>query len=372
MKVSSVEVHCVDMPMKGFFKSAHHDHDLQPCLVVRVHTDEGLEGIGDVEPTSGYSAVGRDESAEAIEHIFAPAILRADPRRARDAARRMEEVLSGHFEAKAALDMALADIHAKALGVPLHELLGGAIREEILFNAWIGAVPAETAAAEAKTFCARGWTSCKVKASGDIKEDSDRVFAVREAVGEAMEIRIDANESFGTVDKAVAFAREVRQAEPVLFEQPVHRENLSGMAEIRREIEIPLMADECLYGHDSLIDIIRSEAADIVKVKIMKQGGLIPTREMVSTAEAAGMKLVIGHGFGLSVYTLAEIHVAATSSAFLPAIESVGPEKMKDDIVNHPLDLHDGRVIVPQVPGIGVKIDEEKLERYRVRRVATV
>ncbi len=372
MKVSSVEAFRIDMPMKGFFKSAHHDHDLQPGLVVRVRTDEGLEGIGDVAPTSGYSSAGRDESAEAVERLLGPALLGADPRRAREAARRMAEAAPGLPEAKSALDIALADIHGQAVGAPLHELLGGAVRDEIYFNAWIGIQAPEKAAAEAREFCGRGWISCKVKASGDVEGDAARVLAVREAVGGAMQIRIDANESYGRVEDAIQLAREVAGADPVLFEQPVPRADLEGLARVRRAIGFPVMADECVYGHDSLLDIIRAEAADIVKVKVMKQGGLIPTREMAATAEAAGMRLVIGHGFGYSAYTLAEVHVAATSAAFLPAIESVGPEKMKDDVVDRPVDIGGGRIPVPAGPGLGVKLDEDKLERYRARGVARV
>lgn len=372
MKVASVETYRVDMPMKRFYKNANHNHNLQPCVLVRVCTDEGLEGIGDVAPLSGYSSADRDGTAEAIQTTLGPALLGADPRRAREATRRMEEAAPGFFEAKAALDIALADIHGKALGVPLHELLGGAVQEEILFNAWVGVRSPEKAAAEALAFRDKGWTSCKVKASGDVASDAARVLAVREAVGSAFQIRIDANESYGNVQDAIDLAREVREADPVLFEQPVPRENLEGMAEVRRAIGFPVMADEGLYGHDSLIDIIRAEAADIVKVKVMKQGGLISTREMVSTAEAAGMRLVIGHGFGLSAYTLAEVHVAATSDAFLPAIESVGPNKMTDDVVDGPVDIESGRIPVPQRPGLGVSFDAEKIERYRAKEAAKV
>lgn len=372
MKVSSVEVHRVDMPMKGFFKNAIHNHNLQPGVVVRVRVDEGLEGIGDTEPFSGYSSAGRDETADAIENILAPALLGADPRQARRARITMDEAAPGLFEAKSALDIALADIHARALGVPLYELLGGAVRDEIFFNAWIGANSPEIAAAEARGFSERGWISCKVKAVGDIEADSARVLAVREAVGGAMDIRIDANEAYGRVADAIAFAREVESAAPVLFEQPVPRGDLKGLAEVRRSIGFPVMADECVYGHESLLDIIRAGAADIIKVKVMKQGGLIATREMVATAEAAGMRVVIGHGFALTASTLAEVHVAATSPAFLSAIESVGPEKMVDDVVTPAIDISSGRIPLPMKPGLGVSLDEEKLERYRAKGVAKV
>lgn len=372
MKVSSVEAYRVDMPMKGFYKNASHNHNVQPCVLVRVRTDEGLEGFGDAEPFSGYSSAGRDESAEAIESVLGPALLGADPRRAREASRRMAEAAPGFFEAKSALDVALADIHAKAIGSPLHALLGGAVREEIFFNAWIGINPPDEAAAEALEFSQRGWVSCKVKAGGDIGSDAARVLAVREAVGGAMDIRIDANESYARVEDAIAFAAEVEEANPVLFEQPVPRENLGGLARVRRSISFPVMADECVYDHASLLEIIRAEAADIVKLKVMKQGGLIPAREMASTAEAAGMRLVIGHGFGLTIHTLAEVHLAATSSVFLPAIESVGPEKMMDDVVDRPLDIGSGRIPVPVAPGLGVSFDEDKLERYRAKGAAKV
>lgn len=372
MKVSSVEAHRVDMPMKGYFKNASHNHNVQPCVLVRVRTDEGLEGFGDVEPFRGNSSAGRDESADAIEGVLGPALLGADPRCAREALRRMAEAVSGFFEAKAALDIALADIHGKAVGSPLHALLGGRVREEVFFNAWIGIKSPEEAAAEALEFSQRGWVSCKVKAGGDIELDTARVLAVRETVGDAMDIRIDANESYARVEDAIAFASEVEEANPALFEQPVPRKNLDGLARIRSSIGFPVMADECVYDHSSLLEIIRAEAADIVKLKVMKQGGLIPTREMASTAEAAGMRLVIGHGFGLTTYTLAEVHVAATSSVFLPAIESVGPEKMMDDVVDCPLDIGDGRVTVPMAPGLGVSFDEDKLEQYRAKSAAKV
>jgi len=365
MKVASVEVFRLDMPMKGRFRNAQHDHDVQPCILVRVRSDDGAEGVGDVEPVPGYSAVGRDEIADVMERRLAPALLGADPRRARAAARRMEEAAPGCPEGKAALGMALADLHARRLGVPLHELLGGAVREEIRFSAWIGVQPPEAAAAEARAFRERGWGACKVKMAGEVASDAARVLAVREAVGGDFEIRIDANESYPRVEDAVALAREVAGAAVRLFEQPVPRDDLEGLARVRRAIGIPVMADECVYGHESLLRIIRAEAADIVKVKVMKQGGLLPTREMVSTAEAAGMRVVIGHGFGLTAHTLAEVHLAATSDAFLDAVEAVGPEKMRDDVVDRPLDLGAGRIALPREPGLGVRLVEEKLERYR-------
>ncbi|NBV88898.1 MAG: hypothetical protein EBR88_05220, partial [Betaproteobacteria bacterium] len=123
----------------------------------------------------------------------------------------------------------------------------------------------------------------------------------------------------------------------------------------------------------SLLRIIRAEAADLVKLKVMKQGGFLKTARMLATAEAAGLRVVIGHGFGLGVNTMAEILFASTSHAVIDGLECVGPIKTTDDIVTEKLDLQSGRLTVPTAAGIGVSLDEERLARYAFsqRMIAT-
>ena len=152
-----------------------------------------------------------------------------------------------------------------------------------------------------------------------------------------------------------------------LFEQPVPAADLAGMARVRREAAgIPIMADESVLDHASLIRIIQAGAADLVKLKVMKQGGLLRTRRMIATAEAAGLRCVLGHGFGLGINTMAEIMLAATSQNVIDGIECVGPLKTADDIVEHKLDLGCGSLALPGGPGLGLALDEAKIERYRL------
>jgi muconate cycloisomerase len=125
------------------------------------------------------------------------------------------------------------------------------------------------------------------------------------------------------------------------------------------------MADESIIDYPSLIAVIKSEAADIVKLKVMKQGGFLNTRRMLETATAAGMKVVIGHGFGLGVNTVAEIMLAATSTNVLTGLECVGPLKTSDDIVTHKLELSSGTLKLPQGPGLGVELDMQKVQQYK-------
>ena len=360
------------MPMRDFFKNANHNHKVQPAVVVRVNSDDGFSGIGDVEPVAGYSGLGRDDIADVMEQKLAPALIGANPRASREITQKMDNACDGFDGGKGALSLALADLHAKYLGVPLYELLGGAVKKEVRFNAWIGIKGPDEAGREARGFYERGWRACKVKMGGDVASDAARVLAVRESAGDDFEIRIDANESYEKVGDAIALAHEVEKADIHHFEQPVPRTDIEGLARVRHSINIPVMADECVFGPESLLEIIRAEAADIVKVKIMKQGGPLRVRDMVGTAEAAGMKLVIGHGFGLSPYTLGEIHVAVTSNAFLAAIESVGPDKMLDDVVDSPVDISTGRYAISDAPGLGIALDEDKMEKYLTQEMVKV
>ena len=277
----------------------------------------------------------------------------------------IEAATANFLDAKAAIEMACVDLTARALGIPVHTYMGGAVKDTLLFNAWIGILPPDKAAAETAQWQKRGFRSAKIKVGGSIEADRDRVKAVREAVGPGFALRIDANAGYDA-DTSIRLAHMMAAFDLQLFEQPVAADDIAGMARVRRESGgIPIMADESVLDHASLIRIIQAGAADIVKVKVMKQGGMLHTRRMIATAEAAGIRCVLGHGFGLGVNTMAEIMLAATSLNVMDGLECVGPLKTSDDIVTRKLDLGSGSIVLPGGPGLGVALDEAKLERYQ-------
>jgi muconate cycloisomerase len=278
----------------------------------------------------------------------------------------MDREAEARYEAIAAVEMALVDLKARALGVAVHSLLGGRVKDEVAFNAWIGTVPPAQAAREATAWLGRGFRSAKIKVSGAGPEGIARVAAVREAVGTRMALRVDFNESLRPAE-AVAFIRRLEPYDLTLVEQPISRDDIAGLAEIRRGIGIPLMADESVTGPASLIEIIRREAADLVKVKVMKQGGLLRTLAMVELAAAAGLRVVIGHGFGLTLSTLAEAAVASVTDAIVDGCEAVGPLKMAADVVVEPVRLDTGTIRLGDQPGLGATVDPDALKRYRAQ-----
>ena len=370
MKIERVEIFGVAVPLVGEYKISHLRMSIQTSAVVRITASGGAIGLGNVDPVLGYSEESPEQTLHALETIFAPLVIGLDPMNIHVVLQRMEAAVADYLDAKAAIEMACIDLTARALGVPVHTYLGGAVKDTLLFNAWIGILPPDKAAAETTAWQKRGFRSAKIKVGGNIEADRDRIKAVREAVGPEFKLRIDANEGYDA-DASIKLARMVAPFDLQLFEQPVPADDIAGMVRVRRESAgIPIMADESVLDHASLIRIIQAGAADIVKVKVMKQGGMFNTRRMIATAEAAGIRCVLGHGFGLGINTMAEIMLAATSRNVIDGLECVGPLKTSDDIVMHKLDLGSGSLALPAGPGLGVTLDQAKLDRYLIQTKA--
>ena len=366
LAIERVEVFGVAVPLAGGgFKNAYVTKTVQKSAVVRVTAGGGAVGLGNIDPSPGYSTETIEESLAALRGKLAPGVIGVDAANIHVLNAQLDAAAPGFLDAKAAIEMACVDLTARALGVPVYTYLGGAVKERLLFNAWIGILPPDEAAAEALKWFERGFRSAKIKVGGGIEADRERVKAVREAVGAAMALRIDANAGYDA-DTAIHLARLMQPYNLQLFEQPVAAGDLAGMARVRREAGgVPIMADESILDHASLIAVIKADAADIVKLKVMKQGGFHRTLAMLATAEAAGMRCVVGHGFGLGVNTMAEIMLAATSANVIDGLECVGPLKTVDDITTEKLDLGAGVLALPPGPGLGVALDEAKLARYR-------
>jgi len=366
MRISLIEPILVEVPLRKPVRGVHGETSVQRSILVRVATDEGADGWGNVDPTPGYSAISATEVRDAVRRV-GPQLLGSDPFNLHRALAVMDREIPDRFEAAAAVEVALWDLKGRALGLPVHSLLGGALATDVSLNAWIGTVPPDQAAREASEWMRRGFATAKIKIAGAGDEGIARVAAAREAVGDRMALRVDFNESLG-LREAVPFIRRLEPYHLTLVEQPVPRAAIADLAEIRRAIRIPLMADESVTGPGSLIEIVKQGAADIVKLKVMKQGGLLRTCRMIECAAAAGLRVVIGHGFGLTLSTLAEASVASTSETVLPGCEAVGPLKMSGDVVAEIPQLDEGVLRLSDAAGLGANIDPDALKRFRVDR----
>ncbi|MBI2508534.1 MAG: hypothetical protein HYV99_00550 [Betaproteobacteria bacterium] len=338
------------VPLVREYKNAYLSKTVQKSVIVRVTASSGAVGLGNIDPSPGYSKESIEDSLRVLKTKFAPMVTGMDPTNVHSVLAKIGPAIEGFLDAKAAIEMACVDLAAR-----------------------VGILPPDEAARETLGWKQRGFRPAKIKVGGNIEADRDRVTAVREAVGSDFQLRMDANAGYDA-DTSIRLAKRVAPFGLQLFEQPAPADDISGMARVRREanaVGVPVMADESVLDHASLIKIIQMEAADIVKVKVMKQGGFLNTRRMIATAEAAGIRCVVGHGFGLGVNTMAEIMLAATSSNVIDGLECVGPLKTADDIVTRKLDLGSGSIALPASPGLGVDLDDAKLVKYRFEAKVT-
>jgi muconate cycloisomerase len=366
MKIYRVEVFPVRVPLKKAAESAHGLATEQDSVVVRISTEKGQSGIGAIDPLAGYDEESMGEILGLLHDHLIPQITGQDPFQIRKILEIMDAEISGHLGSKAIVEMALFDLMGKALGVPVHILFGGAVREAVWLNGWVGLVSPEKAQKEAQEMLDMGFRSLKIKINTDLAATQKRVEAVRSVVKDKIQIRVDANESLNLQQ-----AREtVEILEPLnvfYLEQPVPRGSLEDFIALARTSTVNLMADESIHDLDTLLRILKSQAAQFVKVKIQKMGGFLKTYQAVQVAEAFGIPVILGHGFGLTINTSAELHLAACTKAILDGCEAVGPFKMADDIVKEPLVMDRGSIPVPRKPGLGVELDEDKLKKYLVR-----
>ncbi|MGA0013537.1 MAG: mandelate racemase/muconate lactonizing enzyme family protein [Burkholderiaceae bacterium] len=364
-RIVKVEVYGVEVPLVGAgFKNAYITKTKQRSAVVRITDQDGQVGLGNIDPSPGYSVETIEQSLDVLAEKLGPAAVGQDFSNIHLLTSHLDGQVDQFLDAKAAIEMAATDLIGRRHGLCVSDLLGGSVVNHAQFNAWIGIVSPEEAAAEAKRWFDAGWRSTKIKIGGDIHADRDRVAAVRKATSPEFKIRVDANAGY-SVEQAIELGKMLEPYGLELMEQPVAAEDFEGLKAVRQAVKIPIMADEAITDFDSLIQIIRMQAADIVKLKVMKQGGFLRTSQMMACAEAAGLGVVIGHGFGLGINTMAEMLLASTSRAVLSGYECVGPIKTSDDIVTHKLDLTKGHLEIPHGPGIGVDLDEAKLERFK-------
>lgn len=362
--IEQVDVYGVAMPLVGTFTSGGVSKNETRCVVVRMTASDGTVGISSIDPaTTAKSPNTAPELAMAMRARLAPKLIGENPAHAHHIVELTRTLAPAQPGAVAGIELACADLTCRRMGIALYDYLGGPLHAQLKFNGWIGELAPDEAAAEARRWLDAGFESTKIKVGRGVAADTERVAAVRDAVGSGMQLRIDANQQYDA-SGALELCKAIKRYDLQLFEQPAPKDDLEGLAHVRRHGGIPVMADESISDHASLIRVIKAECADYVKFGIKQAGGLQTSAQMLATAKAAGLPVVLGHGFGLDLSTMAEIMLAATSDNVVPGLECVGPLKVRDTVATTRLDLSTGRLSLPTGPGLGLELDEAKLAQY--------
>ena len=370
MKITRIETIPIRVPIKEHLaiRSSRGAHLESPFLIVRVHTDAGLVGLGEASCTPRWSGEDQVTGAHLIRTYLEPLLLGENPTEVAALAAKFRAAFAGNYFTKAAVEMALWDIAGKAAGKPVYELLGGRVREFVPTKWSVSGAEPARAAEIARWAIAQGFPAMKVKVGTRPDDDFERVRAVREVIGPGRKLGVDANGGWSPEDAASIIAR-LSGLGIYFVEQPLAPENVAALLEMKASIHLPIVADESIYTLQDAMMLARLKAADVFSVYIGKAGGIGEARKIAAFAHSAGVKCTVGSNLELGIGSAAMVHLALATREITAEefpCDIIGPFYYEDDIVREPLPIKPGEARANAKPGLGVELDEAKVERYRV------
>jgi L-alanine-DL-glutamate epimerase-like enolase superfamily enzyme len=376
MKISRIETRIVKIPVRSPYVFSHGMMKAFSNVLVWIHTDDGPVGLGESSfvPGGGVSEETPESVKPMIDHCLAPVLIGEDPVDIERLNWKMDAVVPRNLVAKSGLDLALWDLLGKALGRPVYTLLGGSFDPRILCTYTLSIDTPGQMAEQAAFRKRQGYKTLVVKIGRDPATDLQRLALVREAVGEEVSLRLDANEAFWP-EQAIGIIRRMERYHPEFVEEPVKRWDLDGMARVARGVAVPISSDESNTSLESVLQIIRKAAAGIINIKISKNGGLTRSKKIAALAEAAGIPCIVGGANTYEIGRQACRHFAVSTPQAQMGMGSEGcapaSQSKIDDVARIVLTYDDvtrgnGFVGVVPGPGLGVELDEEKIRKYSV------
>ena len=334
-------------------------------VIVRLETAQGHSGFGEASPWAVFTGTA-EATAAALDRYIRPVVIGADPVDIPLIMADANRAIAGHTEAKAALETALLDCRGRSLGVPVWSLLGGRYRKEIPLSISLANPDFDADMALLEQVWEEGLRIIKLKTGVQGHAfDTARLERLRKAYPE-LNIRVDYNQGlqpFGALRKL----KDIEQFKVTFIEQPVPGWQHEAMARFTAELETPILADETVFSPADAHKAAKGRLCDAVSVKIMKTGGLRRGMEVAAIAESAGMPAYGGDMFESGVAHLAGTHmIAATPNIKLGCEFYQARWYLKEDLLREAFPCDNGKVAVPETPGLGIDVDLAKLAHYAV------
>jgi muconate cycloisomerase len=385
--IASAELRRVWLPIRREHKWTGLTEPIGGYVLVKIADQHGLTGWGEAPVLKDWGGeFGRyfgetpGTTISVTSQYLAPAIRGCIPGEIAELHERMSRAIKGFPYAKAALELAAYDLAGKQCGLPVHRLLGGALRRRIPVTHSIGLIGFEDAEREAAQATREGIRTIKIKVGVEPDRDVEMVRRVRETVGPQIALCVDANCGYRTVGEAVRTFRRMEPSNLVYFEQPV--EGIDRLAEVARAIDVPVMADESAWNAHDVIEIAEKRAAQMVSIYTTKPGGLYRALEVAAVARAAGIICNVNGSVETGIGNLANLQLAAAAapvvlSCVVPVstpAQAQSPGNVagiyyKDDLIAQPMRFVDGAIDLPSGVGMGIPADETKIHHYTIETV---
>ncbi len=322
---------------------------------VRVESDDGLCGLGSASPAENVTGESHAACEAALSEDSLAWLTGRDPRHLGGLCRRLARSAAATPAARAAVDMALHDLFARKLGVPLVDLLGRC-HDALPTSVTIGIESADEALADAEAHLGRGFTCLKVKVGLDLEADLDRLERLRELAGPAVTIRVDANQGYGP-QQARRFHRATAHLDLELVEQPLPAGAVDALRALPEDLRRRVAADESLVSEGDALALAREPAAcGIWNVKLMKCGGVSPALAVARLAETAGIEMMWGCNDESAISIAAALHAAYASPA-TRYLDLDGSFDLGADPARGGFAVDGGKLKILDAPGLGVELD---------------
>jgi L-alanine-DL-glutamate epimerase-like enolase superfamily enzyme len=363
MKITRVEAIPFKIPYKtplkwglaGYLEAAEH-------VLVRVHTDAGVVGAAEATPRPTIYGESQASIVHAIRDWFTPMITGMDPCHIEKIWAKLETI---HWNptAKGAIDLALYDAVAKSYEVPLWEMLGG-FSDRLPMSWMLGMRSIPEMVQEAQDMSARGFKAFKVKVGIEPEKDLQVMKALRESLGRDVLIYADANMAY-SVSTAIRTIKKMEEYGLAFVEEPVPAWDWKGRLKVARAISIPILGDESVFTPQDVAREIDLGAIGLISIKTPRTGYTLSLK-IVHLAEMAGIPCLMGTQAETGVGTLASAHFGAARRNVSYPSEISFFLSLKDDLLAEPIALKDGFIQLPNRPGNGAVLDEDKIKRYRM------
>ncbi len=361
LKITKINVKALKTKATGAQDTATASITSKESCIVEIHTDDGLVGIGDAQ---------RPESPQAmcyiIKDLFSQILLNSDPSNIEQLWHSMYHIMRTRgrtkgltIEAMSAVDMALWDLFAKSLRLPIYKVLGGKYNDKIRCYATeiMYGKPNQERLKDAESFVKNGFNAFKVTVGADLDKDAKFIGELRDRFGLDVDIAVDANCAL-SFKSAVRFAKALERFQLLWLEEPMPPEFLNDYVELRKLSMIPIAAGESEFTVYGFKDWIASHALDIVQPDVGRVGGITQSKKVANMAEAFGLSFAphIGHGSAL-VYA-ATMHLATSSPNFLIFELEQVDNPLRERLLSDRIDLQtNGFLRAPEKPGLGVDLN---------------
>lgn len=353
MKIVRIDVGEVFIPLAKPFKTALRTVENVEDIVVRITADSGEVGYGEAPPTAVITGDTRGSIRCAIEEFIRPALLGMEIENLDGIMHRLHTSIVKNTSAKAAVDMAVYDLYAQRFGAPLYKMLGG-YRDTVETDITISVNPVPQMIEDSLEAVQQGYHILKIKVGKEGMADVARIASIREAVGGKIRLRVDANQGW-TAKEAVRIiaAMEDKGLNIDLVEQPVPAHDLDGMRAITKAVATPILADESVFSPEDAAEIIRTHAADLINIKLMKTGGIWQALKICALAEMYGVECMIGCMLESKLAVSAAAHLAAAKRVITRA-DLDGPSLCRIDPYQGGPVYENGIIRMTDAPGIGI------------------